>query len=63
MYHIAHHLVKYLLPDLGIRQYFLCPPSEVVGLMAARGDVLSALSFIFVEAVFEGIRGRVGNVR
>ncbi len=61
MHDLAHHLVERVLPDVGIRQYVLSPPSEVVGLLAGRGEVLSTLSRIFVDAVFNGIRGRVGN--
>ena len=61
MHDIAHHLVERVLPDVGLRQYVLSPPSEVVGLLAARGEVLSALSRIFVDGIFDGIRSRCGN--
>ncbi len=61
MHDVSHHLVERVLPDVGIRQYVLSPPSEVVGLLAARGEVLSALSCIFVNEVFAGIRDRVGS--
>ncbi len=61
MHDVSHHLVERVLPDVGIRQYVLSPPSEVVGLLAARGKVLSALSRILVNEVFGGIRRRIGN--
>ena len=56
----ALHLVQRVLPAVPIRQYVLSPPSELVPLLAAHGEALSALSGIFVEAIFSGIRGRAG---
>jgi hypothetical protein len=56
---VAHHLVERVLPDVPIRQYVLSPPSELVGLLAARGEALSALSRIFTEEIFESISRRL----
>lgn len=56
---VAHHLVERVLPDVPIRQYVLSPPSELVGVLAARGEALSALSRIFTEAIFERIGRRL----
>ena len=61
MHDTAHHLVERVLPDVPIRQYVLSPPSEMVGLLAARGEALSAVSRIFIEAIFAGIRARAGE--
>jgi Putative transposase/Transposase zinc-binding domain len=60
MHDVAHHLVTRVLPAVPVRQYVLSPPSELVALLAARGEALSALSRIFVESVFSGIRKRSG---
>lgn len=60
MHDLAHQLVERVLPDVAIRQYVLSPPSELVGLLGARKEPLSALSRIFVECVFAAIRRRVG---
>jgi hypothetical protein len=56
---VAHHLVERVLPDVPIRQYVLSPPSELVGLLAARAEALSALSRIFTEAIFKSIERRL----
>ncbi len=56
MHDIAHHPLDRVLSDVRIRQFVLCPPSEVVGLLVARGELLSALSRIFVDPVVGGIR-------
>ncbi len=37
MHDIAHHLVERVLPDVGLPQYVLSPPTELVGLLTARG--------------------------
>lgn len=63
MHDIAFHLVERVLPDVRIRQYVLSPPSEVVGLLAARGDALSSLGRIFVEGIFSGIQARTESER
>ncbi|MBM4443653.1 MAG: transposase [Candidatus Rokubacteria bacterium] len=61
MHDAAHHLVERVLPAVAIRQYVLSPPSELVALLAARGETLSALSRIFVAAISAGIRERAGT--
>jgi hypothetical protein len=48
MHDTAHHLVKRVLPDVPIRQYVLSPPSEMVGLLAARGEAVSALGRVLL---------------
>jgi len=55
------HLVERVLPAVAVRQYVLSPPSELVGLLAARGEALSSLSRIFVEAIFGSMRKRSGR--
>ncbi len=57
----AHHLVERVLPDVPIRQYVLSPPSEMVGLLAAREEAVSALGRVFVESIFAGIQSRAGD--
>ncbi len=44
-----------------MRQYVLSPPAELVGLLAARSDALSALVRCFVGAIFAGIRRRLAS--
>ena len=61
MHDVADHLVKRVLPAVAVRQYVLSPPSELVGLLAARAEALSSLSRIFVQATFAGIRARSGT--
>jgi hypothetical protein len=56
---VAEHLVERVLPDVPIRQYVLSPPSELVGLLAARPEALSALNRLFTAAIFDGIRARL----
>ncbi|MBM4386029.1 MAG: transposase [Deltaproteobacteria bacterium] len=60
MHDAVHHLVERVLPSVAIRQYVLSPPSELVALLAARGETLSALSRLFVAAISAGIRARAG---
>ena len=61
MHDLSHHLVERVLPDVPLRQYVLSPPAELVGLLGARSEVLSAMSRIFVRCVFDAIRRRVGG--
>ena len=44
---------------MALRQYVLSPPSELVGLLAARGETLSTLGRVFVRCVFAAIAERV----
>mgnify|MGYP006303302275 FL=1 len=48
MHDTAHHLVERVLPDVPIRQYVLSPPSEMVGLLAARGQAVSPLGRVLL---------------
>jgi hypothetical protein len=59
MHDIADGLMQRVLPDVPIRQYVLSPPSELVGLLGARTEPLSALLRIFVRAMFDGIVRRI----
>ncbi len=61
MHDVATHLVERVFPHVPVRQYVLSPPAELVGLLASRGDALSALGRIFVRSVFESIARRVGK--
>ena len=61
MHDTAHHMVDRVLPDVPIRQYVLSPPSEMVGLLAARGEAVSALGRLFVESIVAGIQSRAGD--
>ena len=56
---VARHLVERVLPHVGVRQYVLSPPAELVGLLAARPEVMSALIRIFDRCVFDAIARRV----
>jgi hypothetical protein len=49
---VAAHLVDRVLPPVPVRQWVLSLPFDLRALAAFRADVLSALSRIFVEAVF-----------
>ena len=49
-----------VFPEVPIRQYVLSPPSELVGLLAAREDTLAAMARVFVQAIFRGQRARLG---
>ena len=52
----AAHLVDRVLPAVPVRQWVLSLPFELRALAAFRADVLSALSRIFVAAIFEKYR-------
>ena len=60
MHDVATHFVERVFPEVPIRQYVLSPPSELVGLLAARADALAAMARVFVEAIFRGQRARLG---
>ncbi len=59
MHDLALRLVERVLPDVPIRQYVLSPPSELVGLLGARTEPLSALARVFVRCMFDAIGRRV----
>ncbi|MEQ8976438.1 MAG: transposase zinc-binding domain-containing protein, partial [Deltaproteobacteria bacterium] len=59
MHDLAQRLVERVLPDVPIRQYVLSPPSELVGLLGARTEPLSALARAFVRCMFDAIGRRV----
>ena len=44
MLDVSAHLTERVFPEVPIRQYVLSPPSELVGLLAAREDVLAAMT-------------------
>src|SRR4029077_17556415 len=48
----AAHLVDRVLPSVAVRQWVLSLPFELRALAAFRADALSALSRIFIEALF-----------
>jgi hypothetical protein len=48
----AAHLVDHVLPDVPVRQWVLSVPWPLRGILAARADALTALSRIFVDAIF-----------
>jgi len=56
MANTAAHMVDRVLPATPVRQWVLSLPYELRMLAAFRADVLSALSRIFVEAVFSRYR-------
>jgi hypothetical protein len=56
---LARHLVERVLPHVAVRQYVLSPPAELVGLLAARPKVMSALIRIFNRCDFDAIHKRV----
>ena len=58
---LTTHLMERVLPDVAVRQYVLSPPSELVALLAARGEVLSAFVQCFVSSIFRGIRSRLAG--
>jgi hypothetical protein len=58
MANTAAHLVDRVLPVVPVRQWVLSLPFELRMLAAFRADVLSALSRIFVEAIFGRYRAR-----
>ena len=60
MLDVATHFVERVFPEVPIRQYVLSPPSELVGLLAARADTLAAMARVFVEAIFHAQRARFG---
>ena len=60
MLDVSAHLTERVFPEVPIRQYVLSPPSELVGLLAAREDVLAAMTRVFVQAIFRGQRERLG---
>jgi hypothetical protein len=47
-----------VIPEVPIRQYVLSSPEELVGLLAERGEALSAIGRIFIDSLFQGIRCR-----
>ena len=53
----AAHLVDRVLPDVPLRQWVLSPPFELLGLLAARGAVLSKMAQFFVRTVFGQMTG------
>ncbi len=66
MANTAAHLVDRVLPDVPVRQFVLSLPFELRRLAAFKPAVLTALSRIFVEAVFAHYRARAkraGNER
>jgi hypothetical protein len=50
---VTAHLNDEVLPDVPIRQWVLTAPHELIGLLAAKGDILSAMARIFVDEVFK----------
>jgi hypothetical protein len=61
MLDVSAHLTERVFPEVPIWQYVLSPPSELVGLLAAREDVLAAMARVFVQAIFRGQRERLGS--
>lgn len=59
MHDLALRLVERVLPDVPIRQYVLSPPSELVALLGARTEPLSALTRVFVRCMFDAVGRRV----
>ncbi len=60
MHDVASHFVERVLPEVPIRPYVLSPPSELVGLLAARADALAALARVFAAAILRGQQARLG---
>ena len=58
MANTAAHLVDRVLPAVAIRQFVLSLPFELRPPAAFKADVLTALSRIFVEAIFVSYRKR-----
>ena len=58
---LTEHLLSRVLPKVSVRQYVLSPPAELVGLLAARNDALSALVRCFSNAIFAGVRRRLAS--
>jgi hypothetical protein len=58
---LTTHLLSRVLPKVAVRQYVLSPPAELVGLLAARKDALSALVRCFIRAIFAGVRRRLAS--
>ncbi len=50
------HLMDHVLPDAAYRQWVCSPPFELVGLLAARSEVLSAMNRIFTQEVFRCLK-------
>jgi hypothetical protein len=61
MHDVTSHLMERVFPEVPIRQYVLSPPSELVGLLAAREDVLAAMARVFVQSIFRGQGARLGR--
>jgi hypothetical protein len=61
MHDVTSHLVERVFPEVPIRQYVLSPPSELVGLLAAREDVLAAMARVFVQSILRGQGARLGR--
>jgi hypothetical protein len=59
MQDVTEHLMERVLPEVAIRQFVVSPPAEIVALLAARREVLSAFVRCFVDAIFGGIRRRL----
>jgi len=58
---LTTHLLSRVLPKVAVRQYVLSPPAELVGLLAARSEALSALVRCFIRAIFAGVRRRLAS--
>lgn len=56
---VARGCRDHLFPEVPIRQSVFSPPSELVGLLAAREDMLAAMARVFVQAIFRGQRTRL----
>jgi hypothetical protein len=60
MHDVSEHLMERVFPEVPIRHYVLSPPSELVGLLAARENTWAAMARVFVHAIFRGQRARLG---
>ena len=58
MANTAAHLVDRVLPPVAVRQFVLSLPFELRPLAAFNANVLTALSRIFIEAIFAAYRKR-----
>ncbi|MFN9809086.1 MAG: transposase [Deltaproteobacteria bacterium] len=61
MHDVTSHLMERVFPEVPIRQYVLSPPSELVGLLAAREDVLAARARGVVQSICRGPGARRGR--
>ena len=60
MHQTAAFLDDHVLPNVALRQWVLAPPFALVGLLAARHDILTHMNRIFIDAVFRWLRADSG---